>query len=98
MLLVFAAAAAAAADGVAVGGPLTAVEGLVSGAVVAGVAAAGDEAGREACWEGGSQFLVKTHSAGDGGQHCGNRSHWAETMNGTGFSPGEGGLLCRSKM
>lgn len=60
------------AAGAAVGTPLTAVEGRVSAvdeaATAAAVVAAEAEAGRAACWEGGSQFLVKTHSAG-GGQY-----------------------------
>lgn len=80
VLLAFAAAAVAAADagvgtatagggGAVVGTPLTAVEGRVSEVDWAATAAAAEaEAGRAACWEGGSQFLVKTHSA-DGGQY-----------------------------
>lgn len=76
VLLAFALAAAAAgvctaigagAGGAVVGTPLTAVEGRVSEVDwAATAAAAAAEAGRAACWEGGSQFLVKTHSAGGG--------------------------------
>lgn len=69
VLLVFVAAVAVdvagATAGAVVGTPLTAVEGRVSEVDVAATAAAAEaEAGRAACWEGGSQFLVKTHSAG----------------------------------
>lgn len=73
VLFVFAAApvvgsGAAAGGGAVVGTPLTAVEGRVSEVDVAATCAAAEaEAGRAACWEGGSQFLVKTHSAGGGG-------------------------------
>lgn len=64
---VCAAGTAAGAGGAVVGTPLTAVEGRVSEVDwAATAAAAAAEAGRAACWEGGSQFLVKTHSAGGG--------------------------------
>lgn len=109
VLLAFAAAAAAAgvcgggcaagggAAGAAVGTPLTAVEGRVSAVEEAATcAAAAAEAGRAACWEGGSQFLVKTHSAGGGGG--GQYRIGARRREGCQSKEARPGLLWRSKM